>query len=456
MAQKQIRATLIALNQSSGPLSNSPDADSPCILIPTPTTTTELCNALRHLIQSTKPPLPLPRLISTHAQYPMLQNCDSFNILLAYSIRIAPIPYSAQIIAQLRARGVIWDKSTEQLVVRAHIQSGRWQEAIQLAEKIWVDKGISRTPLSIFTEILHFVLTRKASLEDIASMADRSWKLFPTGTNVNTIDKSPRITYNVIRILVNTGRQQHAIQLTRKLFESLECSTPANIRYCRSILCHVIRPPRYDPRYPSQPPQFHKQQHLLESFLKLNTALGLTPDASLTAALLENLFRSRRRGPIAFHALLEMRAKYGSGVEDGAVRRLIARYSIEEGRLGLARQMFERERLARLENVGQSQTLQSNPTPAPWAGRESIPTQSHLEYLRNAGREKSKWVVMAKRLRREEVKQGLQESELTHPKTILAADKRALSGERISPSRQRRISARAVQLRLKRGNAIKT
>ncbi|KAJ1310209.1 hypothetical protein OPQ81_006952 [Rhizoctonia solani] len=424
------------------------DIDAPYILIPAPTTQTELSNALRYLIQSIEPPVSLPRLISTHNQYSTLQSANSYNLLLAHASRVSPVPYSFQILSQLRLGGVVWDKRTEQLVVRAHIQSGRWEEAVQLAEKLWIDGTTSRTPLDIFAELLHFVLMKKSTVEDVASMADRCWKLLPTGATVDVIDHKPRIAYNIVRLLANTGRYEHALQLSLKLIESLKSPTPSNIRHCRSILCHVIRPPRGRPStYP-----FKERLQLLESLLKHNPSLGLTPDPGLTCALLQNLRKRRKRGSIAFHTLLELRSKYGSQVEDSAVRRTIARYAIDEENLDLARNMFERERLARLEDSKQTQLSLGEPK-APWAGPKALPTLSHLEYLRSKGSENKKFTVTARSLRRKELKLGRKER--VHPKNILAAEKRAREWESIHPGRKQRIIRRAARFTNDSGNEKK-
>ncbi|CAE6525255.1 unnamed protein product [Rhizoctonia solani] len=416
----------------------SPDIDAPCILIPAPTTRTELRNALRYLIQSTDPPIPLPRLIATHTQYPTLQSSESYNLLLAHASRVAPIPYSARIISQLRTSEVVWSRRTEQLVVRAHIQSGQWEEAIQLAEKFWVDGSINRVPLNIFAELLHVVLTKKATMGDIASMADRCWKLFPTGATIDVIDRAPRIAYNIVRLLVSAERHKHALQLAMKLLESLKAPTPSNIRHCRSILCHIIRPPRGRPSaYP-----FGERRRLFESLLQHNPSLGLTPDPGLTCALLQNLRKRRKRGSVAFHTLLELRARYGPQVEDSAVRRTIARYAIDEENFDLARNMLERERLARLESSKQSQLSRSE-SEAPWMGQKALPTRSHLEYLRNKGSDNRKFTVTARSLHRKELKLGMRER--VHPENVLAAEKRARQWESIHPSRKQRVIRRAVQ-----------
>ncbi|CUA72422.1 GTPase-activating protein BEM2 [Ashbya gossypii ATCC 10895] [Rhizoctonia solani] len=393
-----------------------PDIDAPYILIPAPTTQTELCNALRYLIQSTEPPASLPRLIATHAQYSTLQTSTSYNLLLAHASRVAPIPYSAQIISQLRASGTIWTKRTEQFVVRAHIQSGKWEEAVQLAEKLWVDGAVSRTPLDIFAELLHLVLTKRTTTSEIASMADRCWKLFPTAISVDVINRSPRILYNIVRLLSNLGRHDRALQLVMKLLESLDSPTPSNIRYCRAILFHVIRPPRGRP----SAYQFGERRQLFESLLQHNPALKLTPDPGLTWALLQNLRKRRKRGAAAFYTLLELRAKYGPQVEDSTVRRTIARYAIEEENIDLARSMFEREKLARLEDTKQTSLIQPK-SEAPWAGQEALPTQSHLEYIRSRGPENRKFTVTARSLRRKERKLG-KEGRI-HPEDLLAAEK---------------------------------
>ncbi|CAE6439903.1 hypothetical protein ACGC1H_004686 [Rhizoctonia solani] len=415
----------------------SSDIDAPCILVPSPTTQTELCNALRYLIQSTQPSIPLPRLIATHTRYPTLQTSESYNLLLAHASRVAPVPYSTQIVSQLRASGVLWTKRTEQLVVRAHIQSGQWEEAVQLAEKLWVDGATSRTPLDIFAELLHFVLTKRATVEDIASMADRCWKLFPTGTSVDVMSRSPRIAYNIVRLLSNTGRHEHALQLTMKLLESLCSPTPSNLRYCRAILCHVIRPPRGRP----SAYRFEERRRLFESLLQHNPSLGLTPDPGLTCALLQNLRKRRKRGSVAFHTLLELRAKYGPQVEDIAVRRTIARYAIDDENVVLARSMFERERLARLENSKELQSIPSEPE-APWVGQKALSTRSHLEYLHNKGPENRKFTEAARSLRRKEFKLGRRER--VHPKNLLAAEKREKQWKSMHPGRKQRVIRRGV------------
>ncbi|CAE6432583.1 unnamed protein product [Rhizoctonia solani] len=417
----------------------SPHANTPYILIPAPANQTELCNALRYLIQSTEPPPSLPRLIVTHTQCPTLQTAESYNVLLAHASRVAPVPYSSRIISQLRTSGVIWNKRTEQLVVRAHIQSRQWEEAIVLAEKLWMDGTTSRTPLDIFAELLHFVLTKKTTVEDTAKMADRCWKLFPTGATVDVIGRSPRIAYNIVRILVNTGRREQALQLSRKLLDSLESPTPANIRHCRSILFHVIRPPRGNP----SAHLFVERRQLFDSLLQQNRSLGLTPDPELTCALLQNLRKRRNRGSIAFHTLLELRAKYGPQVENSAVRRIITRYAIGEENFDLARDMLKRENLARLESSKRSRSSRLE-AGAPWVGQDHLPTQSHLEYLRKKGTENRKFTLTARSLRRREQKLGRRER--THPESILAAEERARRWESIRPGRKQRIIRRVVSL----------
>ncbi|KAF8682403.1 hypothetical protein RHS04_02564 [Rhizoctonia solani] len=417
----------------------SSDIDAPYILIPAPATQNELCNALRYLIQSTEPPASLPRLIVTHTQYPTLQSAESYNILLAHASRVAPVPYSSQIVSQLRATGTVWNKRTEQLVVRAHIQSRRWEQAIQLAEKLWIDGAVSRAPLDIFAELLHFIITKKTTVEDTMMMANRCWKLFPTGVTVDVISRSPRIAYNVVRLLVNTGLHEQALQLCRKLLESLEFPTPANIRYCRAILCHVIRPPRGHP----SAHLFMEQYQLFDSLLQHNRSLGLTPDPSLTCALLQNLRKRHNRGPIAFHTLLELRAKYGPQVENGAVRRIIARYAIDEEKFDLAHNMLKRESLTRTDGGKQSQSPPSEPK-APWVGQSALPTQSHLEYLRNKGIENRKFTATARSLRRRESKLGKRVQPC--PENMSTRGERGKQSTSIHPNRKRCTAGRTVSL----------
>jgi hypothetical protein len=367
---------------------------------------------MRHLIQSTTPPLQLSRLISTHAQHSTLHTVTSFNILLAHAVRVAPVPYFTQIISQMRTSGIAWDAETEKLAVRAHIQAGRWLAAIELAERTWApdgEGGPSNTPLDVFTDLMHFVLTRKAREEDVAAMAQRSWKLFPAHPNVDT---SPRLAYNVVRLLVRQKRRDQAIQFTKRLLESLDSPTPGIVRHCRAIIGLIIRPPEGDNRSKSCPPlAFRECLGTFESLLAHNPSLGLTPDATLTLYLLENLSRFRNRGPGALHKLTEFRAKYGPDVEDGAVRRLITRYAIQEGNLRLAWSMIEREELARGDPVGSLASV-SELEEAPWVGDEHIPMQSHLEYIRGIGTESVKWSMLVRNIRRLE-KRGLKDSEST-------------------------------------------
>ncbi|KAG8729583.1 hypothetical protein FRC12_020878, partial [Ceratobasidium sp. 428] len=186
-----------ALSSSS---SSSTDANAPCVVIPAPTTSVELCNAMRHLIQSATPRPKVARLISTHSQYPTLHTVTSFNILLAHAIRVAPY-YSRPIIAQMRASNIVWDATTQKLAVRAHIQVGQWPEAVELAERTWLPEGgsgVSTAPLDVFIELMHFVLTPGSTQGQVSTMARRCWRLFPTDANVNA---SPRLAYNVVRLL---------------------------------------------------------------------------------------------------------------------------------------------------------------------------------------------------------------------------------------------------------------
>ncbi|KAG8722782.1 hypothetical protein FRC08_010392 [Ceratobasidium sp. 394] len=370
---------------------------------------------MRHLIQSTTPRLQVPRLISTHSQYPTLHTATSFNVLLAYAVRVAPY-YFRPILAQMRTSGIAWDARTQKLVVRAHIQAGRWLQAIEFAEQTWLPQGTtgaSTMPLDVFIELMHLALSPKFSREDVATMAQRCWRLFPVHASA---DASPRLTYNVVRLLVNQGRADQAVQLTKRLLESLSYAAPGATRYCRTILGLVIRPPERSTRRsgPCPIPPFRERLDLFESLLTHNPSLGLTPDAKLTRCLLENLFRSRNRGAIAFHKLGELRAEYGPVVEDSAIRRLIARYAMQEGNLGLARAMREREELARNEPVqafAASVGTSSSSKGAPWVGDEPIPMQSHLEYIRRVGTENVKWTELSRNLRRAEEKRRLAGSE---------------------------------------------
>ncbi|KAG9123779.1 hypothetical protein FRC07_013992 [Ceratobasidium sp. 392] len=406
----QTPRSFLASETSACPIQSPPSTDpkAPCILVPAPITSTELCNAMRRLIQSTIPRPQVPRLIFTHSQYPTLHTVTSFNILLAHTIRVAP-PYFRLIVSQMRTSGVVWDATTQKLVVRAHIQVGQWLEAIELAERTWLpegESGASTTPLDVFTELMHFALTSKSSQEEVSAMAQRCWRLFPSHTNVNA---SPRLAYNVVRMMVHQGRTDQAVQLTKRLLESISCSTPGVARYCRAILGLVIRPPKHSARQPEpcRTPPFRERFELFESLLTHNPSLGLVPDAKLALCLLKNLSKSRNRGSRAFHRLGELRARYGPSVEDSAVRRLIARYAIQEGELELARAVREREELARDEPVKAlvaSAEAGSGSNKTPWAGDDHIPMRSHLEYIRRTGTENVKWTQLSRNLGRAEEK----------------------------------------------------
>ncbi|KAF8610645.1 hypothetical protein BDV93DRAFT_21974 [Ceratobasidium sp. AG-I] len=418
------------------------DMYSPCILIPAPTTPTELCNAMRHLIQSTTPHIPITRLISTHAQHTTLQSCTSFNIVLAHAIRVAPVPYFAELTTQMRLIGIAWDQTTEILAVRAHIQAGRWEEAIQHAERLWPLGG---APLDVFTELMHFVLTRKATQEETASDTQRAWKLFPADPNISLAEASPRLAYNVVRLLLRIGQNAQALQLTRRLLDSLDSSTPTNIRYCRAILRLILEVPEKPKTKPLPPPPiFHERQALLNSLLEQNPALSLTPDASIVRTLLENLYRARGRSSTALHVLAEMQSKYGPGVESSAVRRLIARYAIRDRKLDVAWEMYRRELQDRRSSAKEAKTMrraswqqaQRGETEAPWAGEDHTPSQSHLEYIRSLGTDNVKWSIVERTLRRMDAKER---HLVSKPKEAPVVEKpKALqSGER-APSKEPR------------------
>ncbi|KAG8708424.1 hypothetical protein FRC09_001263 [Ceratobasidium sp. 395] len=411
-APQNAETPIRALSSSS---SSSTDANAPCVVIPAPTTSVELCNAMRHLIQSTTPRPKVARLISTHFQYPTLHTVTSFNIILAHAIRVAPY-YSRPIIAQMRASNIVWDATTQKLAVRAHIQVGQWPEAIELAERTWLPEGgsgVSTAPLDVFIELMHFILTPESTQEQVSTMAQRCWRLFPTDANVNA---SPRLAYNVVRLLVKQGQVDQAVQLTKRLLESLSHVTPGITRYYCAILGLVIRPPKHSPHRPKPrpTPHFRERVELFESLLTHNPSLDLKPDAKLTLCLLENLSRSRNRGSKALHKLGELRAKYGSAVEDSAVRRLIARYAANEGNLRLARAMREREELARdgtVRDLAASPEAGSSSKTAPWVGDNPAPMQSHLEYIRRTGTGNVKWTQLSRSLKRAEEKRRLADPE---------------------------------------------
>ncbi|QRW00371.1 hypothetical protein RhiJN_28389 [Ceratobasidium sp. AG-Ba] len=330
-------------------------------------------------------------------------------MLLAHAARVAPL-YTRTIFSHMRKSGITWSSTTQKLAVRAHIRAGEWEQAIKLAEQTWVPVGKlgpSTIPLDVFIELMHLALTPSHSRGDVAAMAERCWRLFPSRAKTNA---SPRLAYNVVRLLVNQGHTDQAIQLTKRLLKSLKDVTPSTNRYCRAILGLVIRPPERSARRsrPYSAPSFKQSQALFESLLAYNPALGLTPDAKLTRYLLENLFRSRNRGSRAAHTLGELRAKYGPGVEDSAVRRLIARYAMQDGNIRLAKAMHEQELLARRKSSHTfAEAGPSRSKDAPWSGDEPIPIQSHLEYIRNIGTENVKWTKLSRGLRRAEVGRGL-------------------------------------------------
>lgn len=366
---------------------------------------------MRHLIQSTTPHIPVTRLIATHAQYTTLQSSKSYNIVLAHAIRVAPVPYFAELTTQMRLVGIAWDQKTEALAVRAHIQAGRWEEAIQNAERLWPLGG---APLDVFTELMHFVLTRKATQEEVASNTQRAWKLFPADPNISLAEASPRLAYNVVRLLLKIDQNAQALQLTHRLFDSIDSPTPANTRYCRAILCLILEAPKNPKTKPLPPPPiFHERMALLNSLLKRNPALTLTPDASVVRTLLENLYRSRGRSSTALHVLAEMQSKYGPDVESSAVRRLIARYAIRDRKLDIAWEMYRRELQHRrslakeaknMRRTSWQQAQQREPE-VPWAGEDHTPTQSHLEYIRSIGTENVKWSIVERKLRRMDAKE---------------------------------------------------
>jgi hypothetical protein len=74
-----------------------------------------------------------------------------------------------------------------------------------------------------------------------------------------------------------------------------------------------------------------------------NSAIGLKPSPMSLYYLLNNLNRNRSRGWRAFRVLRHMRAKWGPGIENEGVRRLVAKFATEDNRPDIAQVMLMRE-----------------------------------------------------------------------------------------------------------------
>ncbi|KAI0756741.1 hypothetical protein C8Q80DRAFT_1130259 [Daedaleopsis nitida] len=314
-------------------------------LLPPPTTHDDL---LHHITQgiTARPPASLSQVVSYHAAHPSLHTTASFNMVVRYAVRHASYGTVVDLLARMVRERVAGDEETRVLRVRSMVRAGYWTRAWEeeLAESRKAGEGM---PLPVWLEFFGTVkrgaiLGRRASygtalagrpkaLEapDPTTAAARLHAVVqhaPIVTPDEWQQVPARVTYALVRSLVEQERRTEALELTRTYFQSLPEEMDKDWRReCLAIIHLHLKPGRVC--------------NLSEHFRALGTLFGLLGMHDSFAAssttlffVLRTLRRTKRCGERADRVVGSFERRWGAGVVDDRVRRRWASLWVKQGR----------------------------------------------------------------------------------------------------------------------------
>lgn len=381
---------------------------SPTVPVAPPSSPKDLCRKLEFL-RALSPSPSLEWLIQYHANYRQLHSVGSFNLLIAWAIRMARRGTAESLFLQMQREGVKPNTLTRALRVRFLVRFYEWSRAWAEQQALSREEG-KPLPLAVCVEFLD---TEKRG-------ALRRWQ--PTGESsglqlkpVSPVDadtlqiryqmlmqhkpsftaearsSSTAMVYRTVRHLILMGQPEPAALVTEVCFRGMPARLHPLLRArCQAIMhLHLLLPSQRGQR------GHFVLRHLLYRLLKLHG--DLRPDATTLFLLMRPLLRAREGGSVAERMVETFARRWGPGVVDDKVQRRFAALLCKEGRLSDAVAVARAH--AVVERARKELATEREVTTHPTQGRKLDGMRPYV-FRRPRNVEQWRWRLLRRRLRR--------------------------------------------------------
>ncbi|KAI0715337.1 hypothetical protein C8Q76DRAFT_618918 [Earliella scabrosa] len=322
--------------------------------LPHPATGADLLENLVLAITDS-PPASLAQVLSYHAAHPSLQSTSSFNLVIRYAIKCASFGTVTRLLARMVRDGISGDLETRALRVRSMVRSGLWNMAWQEEMAQMKADGLAM-PLPVWLEFLGSV--KMGAIMGSTSSYGRAdgGRPKPLRTPDPTVTAArfhalmqhaplvtpdewqrvpPRVTYAVVRSLVQLDRRSAAVELTRSYFQSLPREIDGEWRRECLAIIHLHMTPG---RVCNLSAHFAARKTLF-AFLDMHP--NFRPTATTLFYLLRTLKSTKRCGERADKLVLSFERRWGGDILDDRVRRRWASLWLKQARPDRAERILE-------------------------------------------------------------------------------------------------------------------
>lgn len=325
-----------------------------------PTTKFDLVQGLRRLLLSSSSPH-FSRLLSWHNRYPHLHSTESYNILIALSIRLNTYSTTRSLLRLMIRHNLYPNEETEKLIVRYNVSAGFWINVWrQVLERYSQPAFI---PIPILLELLasnirEYALPRKSTPNKrFRRLQRRGLKLspelhlvrpprrlvpleplrllllrFPDLTVDQLVKISPLLVSYVVRGLLRFNLEDSAVLLTKKHLEGQPPTlTPKRIRFLQDLINLHLSVGEV------KLANHKRRRRLVEGLFLMHPQVK--PNAKTACLLMRYMARSRRGGIEAYLFYKNFKARWGPTVDSLDVRGRIIKYALKQRKLGIANEI---------------------------------------------------------------------------------------------------------------------
>lgn len=358
------------------------------------------------------------------------RSTHSYNLLVNLAIRHAAFGTAMRLFLAMREEAIPPNMETWKLIIRWLVRTGRWHEAWRRVSSIakrheddregmTKQSPIHSIPLPLWLELCgsqkRGALRRRdrpkmkgvVSLETYSSQSPSTLRPCPSEPSpaqamfrsqiyveifrsLKSSELHPRAVLILTRAIIKAGRSDVASAMSSSYLKSLPSHLRPHHRQAVLRLVHL-----HMSTVPGKQglSRHFAQRRVLFDFLDIHP--GIRPSPVTLFLLLGSLRACRRCGTLALRCLQKFRKWWGPHIESSKVRRRVATLALKEGRLDIAENILQVEKIARRIKRGwslQAEVLRNyfpQKSPRPFRGR---PRRLHC-----AGVENRRWALLEKK-----------------------------------------------------------
>ncbi|EPT04030.1 hypothetical protein FOMPIDRAFT_1022140 [Fomitopsis schrenkii] len=388
---------------------------SPTVPVAPPSSPHDLYRKLVFL-RTLSPAPSLEWLMQYHANYRQHHSAGSFNLLIAWAIRMARRGTAESLFSQMQRECVKPNVLTRALRVRFLVRFYEWSRAWTEQQVLSREEG-KPLPLAVWLE---FFDTEKRGALRIWRPTDESpgvelKPISPVDTDTLPIryqtlmqhkplfsakerSSTPTLlVYRTVRHLILIGQTEPAALVTEACFRGMPARLQSRLRArCQAIMnLHFLLPSQRGQRG-----HFAFRQVL---YRLLGSHGDLRPNATTLFLLMRPLLRAREGGSVAERLVKTFVRRWGSRVVDDRVQRRLASLLCREGRLSDAVAIARAHVV--VEQARKELATEREVTPRPAQGRKLTGIRPHA-YRRFRNVERWRWWLLRRRLRRKTQERG--------------------------------------------------